>query len=169
MRSCLAALLVVAAVASAPAQIPRPAPTVAFDDDGFDLLLRQIRSAQKELVIAIYNLSEPEVVEALLKAKRQHQVAIRIKHDKGQATQEKMAIALKLLREAGVEVTECRGRKGGMLSAMHNKFMVIDGARVITGSQNWSRNAFQDNWENLILVDHPDVAQKYLLQWKKIE
>jgi len=56
-----------------------------------------------------------------------------------------------------------------MLSAMHNKFMVIDGARVITGSQNWSRNAFQDNWENLILVDHPDVAQKYLLQWKKIE
>jgi phosphatidylserine/phosphatidylglycerophosphate/cardiolipin synthase-like enzyme len=169
MRSCLAALIVVAAVASAPAQIPRPAPVVAFDNDGFELLIRQIRSAKKDLVIAIYNLSEPEVVDALLKAKRQQQVEIRIKHDKGQATQEKMTIALNLLREAGVEVTECRGKKGGMYSAMHNKFMVIDGARVITGSQNWSRNAFQDNWENLILVDNPDVAQKYLQQWRKIE
>lgn len=169
MRSFLAVLIFVAAVASATAQAPRPAPVVAFDADGFDLLIRQIQSAQKELVIAIYNLSEPEVVDALLKAKRQRQVAIRIKHDKAQATQKKMTIALNLLREAGVEVTECRGRKGGMFSAMHNKYMVIDGTRVITGSQNWSRNAFQDNWENLILVDNPDVAKNYLLQWKKIE
>jgi phosphatidylserine/phosphatidylglycerophosphate/cardiolipin synthase-like enzyme len=169
MRSFLAALIVVAAVASAPAQIPRPAPVVAFDNDGFDLLIRQIRSAKKELVIAIYHLSEPEVVDALLKAKRQQQVAIRIKHDKGQATQEKMTIALNLLREAGVEVTECRGKKGGMYSAMHNKFMVIDGARVITGSQNWSRNAFQDNWENLVLIEDSNVAQRFAQHWKAIQ
>ncbi len=169
MRHILLALFLAITVQAGPPQLGRATVEVAFDDDGLGLILKTIRDARKEIVAAIYNLSEPEVVDALLKAKRQRQVAIQIKYDKAQATQEKMGIAIKLLSDAGIEAIQCRGKKGGMFSAMHNKFMVVDGARVLTGSQNWSRNGFTDNWENVILVEDADVAEKCLQQWRRVE
>jgi phosphatidylserine/phosphatidylglycerophosphate/cardiolipin synthase-like enzyme len=49
----------------------------------------------------------------------------------------------------------------------HNKFAVIDGKRVITGSYNWTLKAEQ-NWENLLFLDCPELAEKYEQEWERI-
>jgi len=43
---------------------------------------------------------------------------------------------------------------------MHNKVMILDDIRVITGSYNFSENA-EANDENLMIIDSPKVAQAY--------
>ncbi len=49
----------------------------------------------------------------------------------------------------------------------HNKFMVIDGATVITGSFNFTKAAEEKNAENLLVIRSPELAAKYIANWQK--
>jgi phosphatidylserine/phosphatidylglycerophosphate/cardiolipin synthase-like enzyme len=52
---------------------------------------------------------------------------------------------------------------------MHNKYMVIDGQSVQTGSFNYTAGANKRNAENVILLkDVPDMANKYLTDFEKL-
>jgi phosphatidylserine/phosphatidylglycerophosphate/cardiolipin synthase-like enzyme len=44
---------------------------------------------------------------------------------------------------------------------MHNKFMVIDGKVVLTGSYNYSKQADTQNDENLIVIVDEAAAKAY--------
>ena len=44
--------------------------------------------------------------------------------------------------------------------------MVIDGQTVITGSFNFTKNAEENNAENLLVIRSPDLAAKYAANWK---
>ena len=44
---------------------------------------------------------------------------------------------------------------------MHNKFVVIDGKIVITGSYNWSDRATNGNDENLLIISSENLASQY--------
>ena len=44
----------------------------------------------------------------------------------------------------------------------HNKIMVIDGATVITGSFNFTKQAETENAENLLIIRDASIAPKYL-------
>lgn len=54
---------------------------------------------------------------------------------------------------------------------MHCKTMIIDPdtdhGLVMTGSFNWSNNAVENNDENLLTIENPDVAQEIKKQWDK--
>src|SRR5207249_5688913 len=43
----------------------------------------------------------------------------------------------------------------------HNKFCVLDGTIVITGSWNWSNSAQQQDNSEVIITDCPTVAQSF--------
>jgi len=47
------------------------------------------------------------------------------------------------------------------VSSVHSKVMIVDAATVITGSANWSENAWSNN-ENSLWIADPDVAAAYL-------
>lgn len=51
---------------------------------------------------------------------------------------------------------------------MHHKFAVIDGQTVITGSYNWSDNADDNNFENIVVIQYPDLAAAYTEQFDSI-
>jgi hypothetical protein len=52
---------------------------------------------------------------------------------------------------------------------MHNKFCVIDGRILITGSYNWTRRAATSNMENIVITyDDFELAHKYIEQFKII-
>ena len=44
---------------------------------------------------------------------------------------------------------------------MHNKYAVIDDNIIITGSFNWSDHAIKSNYENLIIIESEELANKY--------
>ncbi len=48
----------------------------------------------------------------------------------------------------------------------HNKIMVIDGAVVITGSFNFTKQAENSNAENLLIIQSADLAGKYTENWQ---
>ena len=47
----------------------------------------------------------------------------------------------------------------------HNKVMVIDGEVVVTGSFNFTRQAENENAENLLVIRDGDLAERYLANW----
>lgn len=51
---------------------------------------------------------------------------------------------------------------------MHNKIIVVDQRYVITGSLNFSTNAEENNDENVIIIDNPDIAKLYIQDFDRI-
>jgi len=51
---------------------------------------------------------------------------------------------------------------------MHNKFAVIDGVTVITGSYNWTNSARKRNDENLLTVNSPALAETYEREFERL-
>ena len=49
---------------------------------------------------------------------------------------------------------------------LHHKYLVVDGARVITGSANFTYSAMNTNDENLILLDDSLLAQDFLAEFQ---
>jgi phosphatidylserine/phosphatidylglycerophosphate/cardiolipin synthase-like enzyme len=49
----------------------------------------------------------------------------------------------------------------------HNKVMVIDGQRVITGSFNFTAAAQNHNAENLLVLDDSVWAAQYRTNWER--
>lgn len=52
---------------------------------------------------------------------------------------------------------------------MHNKYCIIDNKIVITGSFNWSYQAANYNFENIVVIESPEVAEKFKIQFFKIK
>jgi cardiolipin hydrolase len=51
---------------------------------------------------------------------------------------------------------------------MHNKFVVIDGQVLITGSFNWTVAAAGRNQENLIFLQDADLSQAYIQEFDRL-
>lgn len=51
---------------------------------------------------------------------------------------------------------------------MHNKFFVIDNKSVITGSANPSKNGYENNDENVLIIHNEEIAQAYLDECNRI-
>ena len=51
---------------------------------------------------------------------------------------------------------------------MHHKIFIIDGQTVIVGSFNFSDNAQNQNDENLIMVDSPDMAKTFEAEFLRV-
>lgn len=44
---------------------------------------------------------------------------------------------------------------------MHNKFVIVDGTHIITGSYNWTYNAEFRNEENIVIISDTTVVKKF--------
>jgi len=53
------------------------------------------------------------------------------------------------------------------VASVHSKIMIVDGATVITGSANWSENAWSNN-ENSLWIADPGVATAYLSNFEAV-
>lgn len=49
----------------------------------------------------------------------------------------------------------------------HNKVIIIDGSTVETGSYNYTVSAHKYNAENVLILDDPVLAQRYLQNWQQ--
>lgn len=67
------------------------------------------------------------------------------------------------LKNLGADV-----RTDGNSKVMHHKVFVIDGKTVITGSFNFSESADEKNDENLLIIEDPELAKKYLEEFERV-
>ena len=125
-------------------------------------LVEAIDQARAALDIAVFELNSEPIVEAILHA-HQRGVAVRIVADDDHGLHDSKNAALRQLQAAGIPVVD-DGRSG----LMHNKFVIIDGRSVWTGSWNFTVNGAYRNNNNAIVVNSLPLAQAYQAEFDEM-
>ena len=125
------------------------------------LVVKVIASARSSIRLAAYSFTSPSVVRALLEAKRRGVDVQIVVDDKGNRSKASQA-ALNLVVNAGIPT-----RTISTYAIHHDKYIVVDGTTVETGSFNFSKAAAQSNSENVLVVwNNPALASQYTNHWQ---
>lgn len=124
-----------------------------------ELIARQIHQAKESIFLQAYGFTSIKIIQQLIAA-HQRGVKVYILLDKSNLTD--AYSKMRLAQEAGLAIYV--DRTSGIA---HNKVIVIDKKQVITGSFNFTDSADKYNAENVLLVNNPDLAKKYLDNWYK--
>lgn len=123
-----------------------------YEDGIDDLMIDDIRHAQSFIYIAIYQITNDKIRDALVYA-----------HDSGIDVQiitddsSKYDEDITYLKNSGIEVVDDNKTSG----LMHNKFMIVDNLIVWSGSINYTYYAFYRNYENAVRIVDSDIASFY--------
>ena len=128
-------------------------------------MLEGIAKSRESIWVAAYAFTRTRIAAALIDAHRRG-VRVAVKMDANQAEFPGAQKLIEWLRGEGIPVELIH--TAGEYSAMHNKFMVFDLRWVVAGSYNFTTVAQVSNWENLIWVDSPDMAEQYKQAWDAI-
>jgi len=124
-----------------------------------DLIVRTIGEAHRSICIAAYYFTSYPMAEALVAAHARG-VDIKLVMDSHQKNRR----VIDYLTDNGVST-----RTNNHYAIMHDKFMIIDGQTLETGSFNFTRAAEYKNAENVLVVrDSPAVLESYARQWSRL-
>ena len=118
-------------------------------------LIRNIRNADKSFYGAFYEINSEPIIRELINA-RKRGIDVKLVIEKDNSTKK----AIKELIESGITVVT-DNRK----ALMHNKFAVIDGRILWTGSYNLTYNDEYKNNNNVIEIQSEDIADIYLSEF----
>lgn len=118
-------------------------------------LVAAIAETRDTLDIAAFELNSEAIYQAILEA-HQRGVAVRIVADDDHGLHDDKNTALRDLQAAGVPIVD-DGRSG----LMHNKFMILDGKTVWTGSWNYTVNGSYRNNNNVFVMQSTAAASAY--------
>jgi mitochondrial cardiolipin hydrolase len=114
-------------------------------DDCRQAISQLLRHASRTADICVFTITDDRLAAEILGAHRRG-VQVRIIADDSKA--EDLGSDVGRLEQAGIPVRLDRSP-----FHMHHKFAILDGARLLTGSYNWTRGAASDNEENLVVTD----------------
>lgn len=123
-----------------------------------------LEAAGTSVDAALYRLNLPHLARGL-EAAAARGVRVRLVLDRGKF--EETRATRELLGAANFSFRLLRGRHG-MGSKMHHKFVILDGRTVLTGSYNWTLESEEENYENLVIVRDPQVAQDYAREFEAL-
>jgi phosphatidylserine/phosphatidylglycerophosphate/cardiolipin synthase-like enzyme len=136
------------------------------------LIAGYLGAATKTLDIALYDLmlgpeTEPIVIGALGDAKNRG-VAVRLAYNLDHRNPIPVPPPPQAVPEDIEKIDVPTKGIAGIPDLMHHKFIVRDGASVVTGSTNWT----DDSWsreENVVLtVDSPELARAYTIGFEEL-
>lgn len=137
--------------------------TTRFSSQGSvgNAVIDAIRGTTERLTIALYGFDNTDLSDELLELVKK-KVTVRLKIDTARSASKKIVTLIDKLKAGGVQVQTVapNGRN-------HNKFAIIDGRLVLTGSYNWTLKS-EGNWENLLILDCPALAKSYESEWERI-
>lgn len=132
---------------------------IAFSPRGEALsqILHELRGAKQRVDVAMFYLSEKDLVDALCFLAQRRGVAVRVLTDGWMATAAHAPV-LKKLSQYGVSVFVLR-LPGS--ARMHLKCAVIDGETIIAGAANWTSTAFDQNFEDTLIINSKELGKRY--------
>ena len=122
-------------------------------------LIQMIRSAKKSIDMAVYAINRDSLVHHLILASKK--MPVRIVVDRRQSKGERSLVPLMI--KAGVKLKY--GRQRGV---MHNKFTIVDGKMLETGSFNYTNHASESNHENQVYLSNPTIVEKFKLEFENL-
>jgi len=139
----------------------------SYFDEPEKAILSALAGAKKSVHIAMFNLRESSIISALGNLKSGG-VDVQVLLDQKQMDQTYNQPKIQEMVNAGlspVGVTNTNATD----ATMHDKFTVIDGERVLTGSMNYSGNALTYSDEDLLVLDDPTVAQLFETEFTELK
>ncbi|MBN1120769.1 MAG: phospholipase [Anaerolineae bacterium] len=124
-----------------------------------DYLVELINSAQTSIVAAMFELDLQNVADALIAA-HDRGVDVRIVYDDEHTEDDPQ---MEEIIDAGIPATPDERS-----AFMHNKFFVIDGKTVWTGSMNITINGVYRNNNNVIVIQSPALAENYTAEFEEM-
>lgn len=142
-----------------------PGSSMEYGKEIEDALIAAIDNAQETVDVASLDFNLPGLTNALVNAQMRG-LRVRMVLDLENGTQEMKAsngngnqefAALKVLKKGQIKVVD-GGRPEGL---MHNKFIIVDGAKLFVGSANFSYNDFFHNDNNILEIDERQLIENY--------
>ncbi|MBN2547239.1 MAG: DUF1669 domain-containing protein [Spirochaetes bacterium] len=121
-------------------------------------LIRNIKSANEYFYGAFFDINLKSVVQALINA-HERGIDVKLVVEKDNAGKRE----IKELAHAGIKITTDNGK-----GLMHNKFAVIDGRLVWTGSYNLTYNDEYKNNNNVIEIRSEYLAKIYMDEFSEM-
>jgi len=143
-----------------------------FETSHLAKAIELMNGAERSLDIAMYSFSDTRVRDALI-ATAQRGISVRVIYDGASSDRTSPGGTLSArLEDAGIEVRWIN-------KIMHNKFMVVDGARssldqarsawLMTGSGNWSGSAGSTYDENTVVAHgHEELNLRYQAEFNHL-
>jgi len=122
------------------------------------LIAQQISQAKKSIFVQAYGLTSDMIIHQLKNAHARG-VKVRILLDGGNLSDNQDVF--EELKKIGIKVYYDK-----MIGIAHNKVMIIDEKKLITGSFNFTSAADKRNAENVLLIDDDNLAKLYIDNWK---
>lgn len=113
-----------------------------------DNIIQLLNNAEQQIDIVVYSITNKNITDAIKNAHKRG-IKVRILTDKTQASN-KSAKASELYN-AGLNIKVHSKHR-----IEHNKFVVVDGKAVMTGSYNWTSSATLKNSENCLKIWNDD-------------
>ena len=123
------------------------------------MIRAELASARRRVLVQAYSFTSHPIAEALVAAHRRG-VEVRVLMDSEAA--DGPASVRAVLERARIPV-----QRDDPPGIAHNKVIVIDESRVITGSFNFTRAAEDRNAENLLVLRDPALAGAYAANWER--
>jgi len=123
-----------------------------------DGLISAVKNSTKSFYGAFYDISSMKIADELISA---HNRGVEVKLVTENDTFSGAAIT-KIL-ESGIPVVPDTGS-----GLMHNKFAIIDGESIFTGSYNATENCTLKNNNNALLINSPELAEIYLSEFTEM-
>jgi cardiolipin hydrolase len=126
-----------------------------------DLLVREIGTASKTVDVCVYVITHPRLTDLLVTARRRG-VQVRVITDVQQAKVHNRR-HIDALLWGGVEV-----RTNKPPYNMHDKFCIVDGWKLCSGSFNWTQQAEKYNNENCVVFNDEPLAKRFSAEFEKL-
>jgi phosphatidylserine/phosphatidylglycerophosphate/cardiolipin synthase-like enzyme len=124
------------------------------------IIISQLESATKEILVAVSWLTDRELFNVLLN-KLQSGISVSIITRNDYLNNHEQALPWKQFIDLGGALRFCQ--PGSML---HYKFCVIDENRAFATSYNWTCFAGTNNRENIMLIDAPVAIESFIDEFK---
>jgi len=134
------------------------------DHDGqqgiFAKFLQYLSSPVKSIDICVFTITDDRisgVVEELFRSG----LKVRVITDNDTSAQ--LGSDIDKFRQVGIAV-----KMDTSPFHMHHKFAILDGKVLVNGSFNWTRQASQENAENVMITSHPKSVAAFKTQFEKM-
>lgn len=121
-------------------------------------IIHEIDSASKSIHVQAYSFTDQDIAQSLVNASKRG-VLVKVILDKSNIKDGRSA-------KDAIIASNIPLRYDHPSGIAHNKIIIIDQNRLLTGSYNFSKAAYTRNTENLLTIHNTKLAEEYTRNWE---
>jgi phosphatidylserine/phosphatidylglycerophosphate/cardiolipin synthase-like enzyme len=158
----LALLVVFQPAYAVDVSLPKDTPIkVYFSPNGgcTDAIISEIDQAKTGILVQAYSFTSAPIAKAILDA---HKRGVKVQAILDKSQRSERYTSATFLTNAGIPTYI-----DGSHAIAHNKIMIIDKSKIVTGSFNFTKAAEEKKAEDLLIISSKELAIPYLEKWQR--